>query len=908
MTIRNLESLTSPRSVAIIGPNSRNPMILQRLITSLSTSGYTGSKSLYKVDAPESDASGFSAFSELEDLKDKAELAVLLSDHESSASLLSQLGELGTKAVVAPASGFDSWKDEDLIALLQAARPYNIRILGPGSLGLASPHAKFSTLITQDQALKGDLALISRSGTIFNTTLSWAKANSIGFSGVVSLGRRLDVDVSDLLDWYAHDYRTRAILVHLETISHPRKFLSAARAAARSKPVIVLRSGASRDFHTHHGTAHSSRLATQDAVYDAALQRAGVLRVYDLDEMFEAAETITRVPPSAGRRLSIIANGRSLATLAADRLVRVGGKLAPLDEETENNLKGLTRQDAKPANPLILPEDAGPEAFKKGISTLLQDKNTDGVLAIAAPTAFVDFTEVSKAIGEAGKEDRKRMGRHPAFITTLAGGSTIPRHFMDEARIPCYTSPSGAIRSFMHLVRYKEAKDHLSAVPDSLSKNYSPDLDLARATVHGALEEGRKWLTPLQTRDLLKAYCINQVELHLVKSAEEACDVAERLFTKHSQLVLKLSSPDLTFKSDVGGVQLGVDSVESVRTCYEAMLSNVKATYPAAEITGVEIQPMVNRRFGLETYAGLADNPVFGPVVVFGKGGTSVEVVGDRSIDLVPLDLNLAQAMIERTNTVKLLKGFRNRPSANIAEVERLLVKISQIAVDFPEVRELDLNPVVVDENGIVVLDARVAVRSPEKRPGRQGASRLSIVPYPVEWEHTKDLKCGKTVLIRPLRPEDQAALKKFFMQVSPEDLRLRFFAPVKEFSHTFLARLVQLDYARAMAFAAIDPETGDIMGVVRLHSNPDHTEGEYAIMVQSNLKGMGLGWVLMKLIIRYAQADGIKTITGEVLRENTNMLEMCRHLGFQVKRSPDDDALADVVLDVEELAEGPVN
>ncbi|KZL05457.1 succinyl-CoA synthetase subunit beta [Pseudovibrio axinellae] len=899
MTICNLEGLTSPRSIAIVGPNSKQEMVLQRLIDSLTTCKFTGVKTL--VGLPETEADGFASAPSISKVDGNADLAILLGDPTTAAESINQLGAQGTRAVVIPASGFDSWSEVHLDALLKAAHPYNIRILGPGSLGLASPYSNLSTLLTSEQALKGDLALISRSGTIFNTTLSWAKANSIGFSGVVSLGRRLDVDVSDLLDWYAQDYRTKAILVHLETIANPRKFMSAARAAARSKPVIVLRSGASRDQHIS-GMAHSSRLATRDSVYDAALQRAGVLRVYDLDEMFEAAETITRVAPSTGRRLSIIANGRSLATLAADRLAKVGGKLAPISSETKESLLSLTRADAVADNPMVLSEAASPEEFKEGISALLKDPNSDGVLAIAAPTAFVDFEEVAKAIAEAAKEDRKRFGKHQAFVTTLAGGANIPRQYLDEARVPCYPSPSGAIRSFMHLVRYKEAKDHLSAVPDSLPSDYKPNLRLAKETISAALENRQKWLTPVQTRELLRAYSINQVELHLVKTVEEAAKVAEVMFGKHNQLVLKVSSPDLTFKSDIGGVHLGVDSVEDVKATFEKILQNVKHSFPDAEITGVEIQPLVSRRFGLETYAGLADDPVFGPVVVFGKGGTSVEVIGDRAMDLVPIDLNLANAMISRTNTSKLLKGFRNRPSVNIGEVEQLLVKLSQIAVDFPEVRELDLNPVVADETGIVVLDARVAISAPEKRPGRQGRSRLSIVPYPVEWEHTHKLKDGKTVLIRPIRPEDQGILKKFFEKVSVEDLRLRFFAPVKEFSHTFLARLVQLDYARAIAFAAIDPETGNILGVVRLHANPDHTEGEYAVMVQSNLKGFGLGWILMKLIIRYAKVDGIQTVKGEVLRENTTMLDMCRSLGFRVKRSPDDDALADVALDVTAL------
>lgn len=900
MTIRNLESLFWPKAVAVIGTHKTPDVMVEKMLKSIVDSGFTGPLTTVGIPSQpfsELPSDRIRTAKSVPELSHDVDLIVYLGDKESAADVVSAAGARGARGALFPSGGFDNWEPQDLQRVLDAAKPFNLRILGPGSLGMAAPHAGFGALLTPDAPLKGELALISRSGTIFNATMAWARSSTIGFSGVASLGRRLDVDVSDLLDWFAQDYRTRAILVHFETIENPRKFLSAARAAARSKPVIVLRSGASRD-RVSTGQTHAGRLATQDAVYDAALQRAGVLRVDDIGEMFEAVETITRVKPPEGKRLSIIANGRSLATVAADRLFRAGGILAELDSESRDKLKELVRVDADANNPVVLRENASPEDFKAGVETLLADKNCDGVLAIAAPTAFTQYTQIAESIAKAGKAHLQGYGKKRALIATLACGHNLPRAALDEAKIPCYASPTEAITSFMHLVRYREVKELLMAAPESIAADFTPNIRLARQSVQGALLEKQKWLTPLQTRDLLRAYAIPQVPLHLAANINEAVVAAEDFLKTHAQVALKISSPDLIFKSDVGGVVLGLESSDAVRKAADMMLARLKEHHPDAAITGIEIQPMIVRQNGVELYAGLADDPVFGPAVVFGKGGTSVEIIGDRAIDLAPLDMNLARAQVERTETARLLKGFRNRPPAALDEIARLLVKLSQIAIDFPEIREMDLNPVVADADGLIALDARVAVAPPDMRPGRQGASRMAITPYPKEWELRDNLKDGSPIFIRPLRPEDQGALLEFFKHVTQEDMRLRFFSPVKEFNQPFLARLVQLDYARAMAFGAFRPDTGEMLGVVRIHSNPDHTEGEYAVMVQSRMKGQGLGWLLMRLMIRYAKADGIDVIKGEVLRENSTMLEMCRSLGFNIKRSLDDDSLTIVTLD----------
>ncbi|WP_310621169.1 bifunctional acetate--CoA ligase family protein/GNAT family N-acetyltransferase [Flexibacterium corallicola] len=897
MTIRNIEGLLAPKSLAVVGPNVHSSVLLRHILNKIAKSAFTGKK--YAVGIGRDVPDGFEAVAKPSLLPQQPDLFIYLGTPQRSIHLVRKAGQLGTRAFLIPASGYDKWQETTIKRMLKAARPHNLRILGPGSLGVASPHLGLSALLTEQDAKPGDLALISRSGTIFNATMAWAKSHDIGFSGVASLGRRADVDVSDLLDWYAQDFRTRAILVHVETLTNPRKFLSAARAAARAKPVIVIRSGASRDANTY-GDTHGGHLASNDLVYDAALQRAGVLRVDDLDEMFHAVETVTRIPPPKGKRLAIIANGRSLATLAADRLVKLEGELSTLTKETLSSLKHLTRSDAKVGNPLVLREGAGPEDFDAGIAALLKDEHSDAVLIIAAPTAFNDFKGITQIIAKHGKQHRKQEGRKKALIATLAGHSVEDQARLEEAKVPCYTSASEAIRSFMHLVRYREAQSQLMAVPKDFPSDYSPDKAAARAIFEEAKRKRARWLTTSQIKKLLAAYSIPMVDLAMVPTVQAAKEASEKFFETSRFCTVKIDSDDIIFKSDVNGVELYLSTPDEVEAAAHRIYDHVTTTYPTARINGFEVQPMVLSEYGLEIYAGLADNPVFGPVVVFGSGGTAVEVKADRAMDLVPLDLNLASSLIKRTHIAPLLNGYRNHPPANEEEIARLLVKLSQIALDFPQVRELDLNPVIADSNGIQVLDGRLRLnRSPlatkyEKKP------RLAIAPYPTEWEHYAHLKDGREIFLRPIRPEDERLLSIFFTKVTKEDVRLRFFAPIKDFSHAFLARLVQLDYARAMAFVAQDPKTNEILGVVRIHTTSDHSIGEYAIMIQSSLKGIGLGSLLMNLIIHYCREVGIKKITGEILRENTSMLELCRRLGFEFSRCLDDELILKAELDVE--------
>ncbi|WP_417685629.1 bifunctional acetate--CoA ligase family protein/GNAT family N-acetyltransferase [Roseibium sp.] len=902
MTIRNLEGFFSPRSLALIGPSRHGDDVVQKLMQTLASAGSSLPFSL--VDLPDLGTIRGAVHTSLADMPAGPDLAILLTPVDDAPALISRLAEKGTRAVLLISPGFETWPEHLLQACREAARTHSLRLIGPGSLGLAVPAMGLNALLSSVPPAPGDIALVSRSGAVLNATLSWAASHKTGFSAVVSLGDRTDVDISDLIDYFAQDYRTRAILLHMEGISHARKFLSAARAAARSKPVIVIRSGRSHDMGGS-GRTHAGRLTTLDLSYEAAFRRSGMMRVNDLDEMFEAVETLSRVRVPRLEALTILSNGRSLASLAADRLSGHAGALAHLSAETSAKLVEHQRPQTRaqePGQPVILREDLSPDDLRSAIGTVLSDPATDGVLVLQAPTAFTDLETIGTAIADAAKADRRRTGRRKVIIAGLVGNDGLARAALDAAHVPCFGSPAEAVRAAMYLTRDALSRDFLMAAPTSLPCDFTPASATARSLVERALSEGRTWLSPEEVASLLEAYQIPVIGTRLCSSPAAAREHSLTVFQSTRRCVVKLISPDLPFKSRIDGVRLDLEDPEAVETAAEELIERTRLRYPSATIAGVSVHPMLEDRNALELFAGLSDSRVFGPLLVFGAGGTAVEDRADISAELPPLDLNLAHGLIRRTEISKLIDGSASRPMLDREAIALTLVKISQMAVDIPEIRELDINPLIVRESGVLALDARVSLARSERTPGRAGGSRLAIAPYPQELEDTLTLKDGSTVFVRPVRPEDEDLFRQFFEAVDPEDLRLRFFAPVKDFSHRFLAQLTQLDYARAMAFAALDKDSGCLLGVVRLHADPDHKTGEYAVMVRSDLKGAGLGWALMKLIIRYAKADGIETVRGEVLKENTSMLAMCKALGFQVTTSHDDPAIADVKLPVTAL------
>jgi acetyltransferase len=895
MSNYRLDRLFSPRSVALIGASPRPTSPGRAALRNLKGAGFKGP--IHLINPHYDEIEGIRAVRSLDELAEAPDLIVIAAPPPAVPAIVAAAGQKGAAAAIIITAGLGHGPGSLAESCEAAARANGMRLIGPNCLGVLVPGASLNASFAASMPNPGDLALISQSGAIATGLVEWAATRAIGFSAVVSLGDGIDVDFGDLLDFFALDRSTRAILLYVESIKDARKFMSAARAAARAKPVVVVKSGRHR-LGAKAAMTHTGALAGADAVYDAAFRRAGLLRVIGLDELFAAAETLGRVKPFSGKRLAILTNGGGIGVLAVDRLADLGGVLAELSPATLQRLDAALPPIWSRANPVDIAGDADGARYQAAFEALLDDPSNDAVLVMNVPTALASATDAAQAVVEVAKRHRGRIiPPKPAFAVWV-GGSDAAAESFERAGIPDYGSESEAVGGFMHLVRYREALDALMATPPSLPADFSPDLAAAGAVIEGALTAGDKWLDPVAATRLLTAYGIPVAPALLARDPDEAARVAAPLLAGGATVVAKILSPDIVHKSEVGGVRLNLTSEPAVREAVAQILARARELMPQARITGVTIHPMILRPKARELIAGIADDPTFGPVIVFGRGGTAVEVINDKALALPPLDLKLAHDLIGRTRVARILKAYRDVAAVDETAVALVLVKLAQLAADFPQVREVDLNPLLADESGLVAVDTRVAVAPLEAaRPGPSGHSRFAIRPYPQQWERHVSLADGRAIFVRPVRPEDEPLYGPFFAGVSEQDLRMRFFAPVKQFTHAFVARLTQIDYARAMAFMAIEEASGELLGVVRLHANANYDAGEYAVLVRSDLKTHGLGWLLMQSIIEYARSEGIGAIEGQVLRENASMLAMCRELGFQIEADPDDSGICIVKL-----------
>jgi len=593
-----------------------------------------------------------------------------------------------------------------------------------------------------------------------------------------------------------------------------------------------------------------------------------------------------------------LTNGGGIGVLAVDRLVELGGVPAAIPPATREKLDAVLPPTWSGSNPVDIVGDADAARYAAALEVLLADPGNDAILVMNVQTAIASAGDIAATVtGLVGAYRQQRRRSAKPVLAVWVGAEQATIDLLSGAGIPNYPTEDDAVRGFMYLVRHREVVTELAQVPPAMPAEFVPDIDAARAIVATALADGRQWLDPVEVKRLLEAYQIPMVPTFAAADADQAVARAAEIFARGATVVLKIMSRDIIHKSDVGGVVLNLTTPDAVRAATADIVTRAKMLRPEARISGVIVQAMVVRPKARELILGLADDPTFGTVVVFGRGGTAVEVINDKALALPPLDLPLARDLIERTRVSRLLRGYRDVPAAKPDAVAMVLVKLAQMAADIPEIRELDINPLLADENGVLAVDARIEVGKVERKFKGSGPANFAVRPYPSQWQRHVEVKDGWRVFVRPLRPEDEPLIHELLRHVSSNDLRLRFFAPMKEFSHEFIARLTQLDYARAMAFVAFDEVTAELVGVVRIHSDSIYETGEYAILLRSDLKGRGLGWALMQLIIEYAKSEGLKAISGDVLKENTVMLDMCRQLGFAVKSDPVEHGLCDVRL-----------
>ncbi|WP_119390796.1 bifunctional acetate--CoA ligase family protein/GNAT family N-acetyltransferase [Taklimakanibacter lacteus] len=894
MSTYRLDKLFRPRSVAVVGASPKPRSLGRAVLANLKSAGFRGRIHVINPNYPVIE--GMATASSLTSLGELPDLIVVTAPAAAVPQIIGKAGEAGVPAAIVISAGLGHGEGSFAGEALKAARRHGLRILGPNGLGLLVPPIGLNASFAARPARSGNLALVSQSGAIAAALVEWSARRSIGFSAVASIGDALDIDFADLLDHFALDPQTRAILLYVEAITNSSKFLSAARAAARVKPVIVMKAGRHRQASIAAAT-HTGALAGSDAVYDAAFRRAGLLRVADLDEFFVAAEGLGRLRPFPGRRLAILTNGGGLGVLATDRLIDLGGTLADISPTAAESLGRILPEGWSHSNPVDIVGDADAHRYAGALQALLDDDGNDAVLVLNVETALASSEASAAQVAQVidAHRTRKSAGK-PVFTSWIADDPASAGTF-EAGNIPHFASEAKAVQGFMHFVRYREAQEALMASPPQALEDFEPDRKSAHEIIKTALSEGRSWLAPLEVTSLLTSYGIPMVEAVFAANPDEAARGASPLLERHPAVVAKILSRDIIHKSDIGGVRLNLKTPREVREATAEIMAAAKAAMPDANIDGVTLHPMITRLQARELIAGIADDQTFGPIIMFGAGGISVEVTNDKALALPPLDLAMARELMSRTRVFRLLGPYRNVGAAKVDAVAGILTRLSQLSADFPEIREVDLNPLLADADGAVVLDARIAIARFRPEEFRAAPNtRFAIRPYPWQWEQQETLRGGEKLLMRPIRPEDEPALLSFLERIDQEDIRLRFFSPMRHFSHQFIARLTQPDYGRTIAFLALDHDSGEVLGVVRLHADPDHKAAEFAILVRSDFKGRGLGTRLMNLAIRYGRTEGYGAITGQVLPENQAMLRLCRELGFVIA-GPGQERACDVSL-----------
>ncbi len=880
MSIRNLDSLFDPRSVAVIGASMRPGSVGATVWRNLREGHFLGPR--WPVNPRHDRLGDDRCYTDVAALPGAPELAVICTPPATVPGLIAQLGARGTRAAVVLSAGFDA---ETKAAMLQAARVHLLRILGPNCLGLLVPHLGLNASFAHTGASAGSLAFVSQSGALVTAMLDWAAGRGIGFSHFVSLGEHADVDFGDMLDWLATCPRTRAILMYAESIESARKFMSAARAAARNKPVLIVKAGRSAQGAAA-AASHTGALAASDLVVDAAIRRAGMLRVDTLQDLFDAAETLAHFRGSiaaevahfdeARHRITLVTNGGGAGVMAADAAARAGVELAPLSAPTVAALDAGLPANWSRGNPVDIIGDAPVTRYVHTLRTLLADPASGTLLFMHAPTAIVPSAEIAQALVPIAQAAPGRI------LASWLGGPALAqaRKTFEAAGIACHDTPEAAVRAFAMLVEYRRNQAQLMQAPPARPAGTADRGNRAAIgpLIDRALASGREWLSEPEAKALLAACGIPIVHTRVCAPTPEAA--AQAAATLGFPVALKVLSPQISHKSDVGGVVLNLETDEGVRRAAAEIAARVAQQRPDAHLEGYTVQAMVRRPRALELIVGSSLDPQFGPVLLFGQGGTAVEVLADRAIALPPLNAPLARALIDRTRVARLMHGFRDVPPVDIEAVIGVLTAVSALLATEPRIVELDINPLLADADGVIALDARVRVSA--TAPG--GAARFAILPYPEHLSRRLDWQ-GRTLTLRPIRPEDEAQHRAFLDAIDPMDLRMRFFHSRRTVERSELARLTQIDYGREMALIATEADDSGAehtLGVARAVCDPDNEEAELGILVRSDLKGAGLGEVLMQALIDYLRGKGTRWLVAHVLKDNQRMLELARELGFE--------------------------
>ncbi|QBJ78478.1 bifunctional acetate--CoA ligase family protein/GNAT family N-acetyltransferase [Aquitalea sp. USM4] len=879
-----LTPLFSPRTVAVVGASDTPGSIGQAVFANLLAGNFQGK--LFPVNLNHKVVGGIPAVPSVRLIEPAVDMAVVCTAIRTLPAIIKDCGKKGIKAVLLAKEFSDSeqLEREILNESVSIARHYGIRVLGPNVLGLMRPVAGFNATNYTSKVRPGNMALVSQSSALCTAMLDWADSKGIGFSSVISVGEALDVDFGEILDYLVADNFTQGILLHVHHIHHARRFMSALRAAARTKPVVVIKSGRYQDDVT--GVTHSSNLIESGDVFDAALSRAGVLRVSSIAQLFTAAKVLAANFRVGGKRLAIVTNGIGPGVLAADSAYTNGVELAKLSDATMDLLNNALPRNWSHGNPIDLIGDASPVRFRTAVKACIDDPNVDGVLVVFTPQAGTDHLTTAQLMIGLQRESSK-----PMFLSWLGDAKVSEsRDLFSKAKCAHFRAPEYGIEVFRNLASYHYNQQLLLQTPGPLEgKREAPDLLRARAVIAGAMAEGRTILSERESKEVLAAFRIPVNPTLLARSEDEAVVLAEQI---HYPVVLKIDSPDIIYKSDVGGVELNISNEATLRAAFRSILERAHQAMPEARIDGISVQPMRKRRFAREVMVGVTHDSSFGPVITFGAGGIAVEVMHDRALSLPPLNQYLVGSMIRKTRIGQLLGAFKNLPAVDMEELVDVLLHVSEMVCELPELREMDINPLVADEKGVIALDARIIVEPLKPDVKRYG--HMAIMPYPTHMVRSATLNDGMKVIIRPVRPEDAEMQQEFVRTLSDESRYNRYMSSIKQLSQTMLVRFTQLDYDREMALAmTCETENGEEQqAVARFITDPDNEGCEFALEVADKWQGKGIGYILMNALFDAAREQGLTVMRGEVLAGNKGMLKLMHKLGFTVETHPEDRAL----------------
>ncbi len=874
-----LDKCFFPRSIAVVGATEKPGKMGCAAMQNLLQGGYEGK--VYAVNPKYRRVHGVRCYSRLKSLPAPPDLVVFALPAAYVPPLLKDCAEVGTTCALVLSSGFlKHGTDEQglMRTLKEAAAEHGVHLIGPDSLGLMTPSVRLNATYAPAMPQAGRLAFISQSGALGAAVLDWAAEKQVGISHFVSVGNMADVGIDHLIDYFGTDSRTSCILIYTETLSHARRFMSAARAFARSKPIVILKAGSST-LGAQATLLHAGALAGNDAVFDAAFRRAGAIRVQTVQELFDCAQALALQPLPAGSRLAIVTNAGGPAILATDVLENRGGQLATLHPESLDALRDVLPAEWSGTNPLDLTGLATVEHYRAALRACLQDADTDAVLVILTPQSVTDAAAVAHAVVE---ESRNTMGK-PLFAAWMGqrwvqAGRTV----LEEGNIPWYPFPERAVVAFLHMAHYRRNLEMLYETPPDLPIDL-PDINrlAARSVIEGVRAAGRVHLEESEARRLLACYGIPVNTAYLARTEDEAAAIMRNL---GGAVALKIESPDIWHKSEVHGVRLGIETEFGTRQVFRFLMENVRKKRPEARLTGVTVERMVNVQH--ELLIGSFKDPTFGPVIVFGLGGVATEIWRDRAIGLPPLNLALARHLVEGTRIAQLLRGFRHLPPAPVEQLYNVLVRFAYLLMDLPEVAEIEINPFAIGPDGGVALDAAASLE-PTPLLQRDPYEHLCIQPYPTQWiRKVEHARSGHTLLLRPIRPEDEPLEAELVKNTSRESLYFRFFGFTPGIDHKMLARFTHIDYDREMAIVAVIEEATQprIIGVVRIVGDAWREQCEYAILVADAWHGKGVGSLLTDYIIEIARAQGYRRITATFLKTNTAMRRLFERKGFTIR------------------------